>query len=188
MKSPMYLTFQYSAALGSILLLLFGFLYLIHWPHLCKFFHLPIYWHSNSLYKWTAISKNAITTICLVAEMSDHHSCDPRILLPAPLGTEDIKAGLLKAFLTDLMFHMKFCTDYFWIRNLDLQWRTYFKHSVSCSLFRASTWCSCLNKNTPIKNTLRDFHNQTSCLVNAQQHSFNYVLFWFLLGILLPRI
>ena len=130
MKPPMYLTFRYSAALGSILLLLFVSLYLIHWPHLCNFFHLPTYWHSNSLDKWTAISTNAITTVCFVTESSDLPSCDPHILLPSLLGTEDIKANLLKAFLTDLVFHMKFCTDNSWIRNLSLQWGAYSKHSV----------------------------------------------------------
>lgn len=130
MKPLMYLTFQYSAAIGSILLLLFVSLYLIHWLHLCNFFHLPTYWHSNSLDKCTAISTNAITTLCLVTERSGHPSCDPHILLPALLGTENIKTGLLKTFLTDLVFHMKFCTVNSWIRNLRLQWGVYSKHSV----------------------------------------------------------
>lgn len=66
----------------------------------------------------------------MVTERSDHPSCDPHILLPTFLGTEDIKAGLLKAFLTDLVFHMKFCTDNSGIRNLSLQWGACSKHSM----------------------------------------------------------
>lgn len=84
---PPTLLFQYSAASGDILLFLFVSLYFFHWPHLCNFFHLPIYWHSNSLDKWTAIPTNAITTVYLVIERSDHPSCNPLILLPILLGT-----------------------------------------------------------------------------------------------------
>lgn len=114
----------------DILLFSFVSLYFIHWPHLCNFFHLLIYWHSNSVGKWTAITTNAITTVCLVIERSDHPRCDPHILLPTLLGTEDIKAGLLKEFLIELVFHMKFCTDNSWIRNICLQREAYSKHSV----------------------------------------------------------
>lgn len=149
-------------------------------PIFVTFFHLPTYWHSNSLDKWTAISTNAITAVCLVVERSDHPICDPHILLPTLSGTEDIKAGLLRAFLTDQVFHTKFYTDNSWIRNPSLQWEAYSKHSVfdiHCLEQSHTIHIGKKKKPKPFNTVIKDFHNKPSPLVIAQQQSFNSLFY-----------